>query len=128
MLLSTKIKSAFHMDWSLRALFAKSSRSKWTPPIHIYSFPPPPPPPQKKRNFLDRTLVSYGDNLVASCSLCLPYCWAIVTTLFLPVACAYLTAGQVESLAHLLASIHLLLKAKKNVAVSNTAYQYFVER
>lgn len=42
--------------------------------------------------------------------------------------CRYLPAGQVESLAHLLASIHLQLRNRKEATPTNTAYQYFVER
>ena len=42
--------------------------------------------------------------------------------------CDFLGAGQLESLAHLLASVHLQLRHTEGVFASNTDYHYYVER
>lgn len=42
--------------------------------------------------------------------------------------CQFLSEGQAESLAHLLASIHLQMRLRGGVFSSNTNYEYYVER
>ena len=42
--------------------------------------------------------------------------------------CDFLGAGQLESLAHLLASVHLQLRLTEEVFANNTDYHYYVER
>ena len=42
--------------------------------------------------------------------------------------CDFLGAGQLESLAHLLASVHLQLRLTEGVFANNADYHYYVER
>ena len=43
-------------------------------------------------------------------------------------ACHFLGVSQLESLAHLLASVHLQLRLREGVFATNTDYDYYVER
>ena len=42
--------------------------------------------------------------------------------------CGFLPSQQSESLAHLLASVHLQLRKRVDTPTSNSTYQYFTER
>ena len=42
--------------------------------------------------------------------------------------CQFLGEGYGESLAHLLASVHLKLRQREGLFATNTDYQYYVER
>ena len=57
--------------------------------------------------------IGFGDNVVLNVSFS---------------ECDFLGAGQSESLAHLLASVHFQLRLTEGVFATNTDYHYYVER